>query len=96
LRFFYVATECTRNLQRSVTGLNQTLNVYLRIKGKGKVIPVQAWRPLVLRKVEAPIFSDIRLIDGGKVVSPRRLHLITYQENSWFSFLLEAKSTPGP
>jgi hypothetical protein len=28
------------------------------------------WRPLGLREVEAPTFSDIRLIDGGKVVSP--------------------------
>jgi hypothetical protein len=30
------------------------------------------WRPLVLREVEAPTFSDIRLTDGGKVVSPKR------------------------
>jgi hypothetical protein len=28
------------------------------------------WRPLGLRGVEVPTFSDIRLIDGGKVVSP--------------------------
>jgi hypothetical protein len=27
------------------------------------------WRPLGLREVEAPTFSDIRLIDGGKFVS---------------------------
>jgi hypothetical protein len=25
------------------------------------------WRPLGLREVEAPIFSDIRFIDGSKV-----------------------------
>jgi hypothetical protein len=29
-------------------------------------------RPLGLREVEAPTFLDIRLIDGGKVVSPTR------------------------
>jgi hypothetical protein len=28
------------------------------------------WRRLGLRDVEAPTFSDIRLIDAGKVVSP--------------------------
>jgi hypothetical protein len=35
------------------------------------------WRPLGLREVEAPTFSDIRLIDGGKVVSPIRWPLFT-------------------
>jgi hypothetical protein len=30
-----------------------------------------------LREVEAPTFSDIWLIDGGKVVSPRRRPLFT-------------------
>jgi hypothetical protein len=29
------------------------------------------WRPLGLREVEAPTFSNIRLIDGGKVVPLR-------------------------
>jgi hypothetical protein len=29
-----------------------------------------------LREVEAPTFSDIRLIDGGKVVSPTRWPLL--------------------
>jgi hypothetical protein len=49
------------------------------------------WRPLGLREVEAPTFSDIRLTDGGKVVSPTHP-----QEDPWYSFLLEAESTPGP
>jgi hypothetical protein len=34
-------------------------------------------RPLRLREVEAPIFSDIRLTDGGKVVSPAFQPLFT-------------------
>jgi hypothetical protein len=48
-----------------------------------------------LREVEAPTFSDIRPIDGGKVVrfTPRPL---LPQEDSWYSLLLEAESTPGP
>jgi hypothetical protein len=54
-------------------------------KVKVKAIPV------------APTFSlDNRLTDGGKVVSlTRRLSLIP-QEDSWYSFLLEAESTPRP
>jgi hypothetical protein len=39
-------------------------------KGKYKDIPVQAVETLGMREVEAPTFSNIRLIDGGKVVSP--------------------------
>jgi hypothetical protein len=35
------------------------------------------WRPLGSLEVEVPIFSDIRLIDGGKVVSPMRRPLFT-------------------
>jgi hypothetical protein len=47
-----------------------------------KVSLYRARRPLGLREVEAPTFSDIRLIDGGKVVR--------------YSFLFEAESNPGP
>jgi hypothetical protein len=39
---------------------------------------------------------DSRLTDGGKVVSLTRRSSFTPQENSWYSFLLEAESTPGP
>jgi hypothetical protein len=35
------------------------------------------WSPLGLREVEAPTFSDIRLIDGGKVASPTSWQLFT-------------------
>jgi hypothetical protein len=35
------------------------------------------WRLLALREVEASTFSDIRLIDGGKAVSPTRRSLFT-------------------
>jgi hypothetical protein len=42
-----------------------------------KVSLYTPWRSLELREVEAPTFSDIRLIDGGKVVSPTRRPLFT-------------------
>jgi hypothetical protein len=41
-------------------------------------------------------FLDNQLTDDGKVVSPTRQPLFTPKEDSWYSFLLEAESTPGP
>jgi len=34
--------------------------------------------------------------DGGKVVSLTHRQLFTPRKYSWYSFLLEAESTPGP
>jgi hypothetical protein len=49
-----------------------------------------------LRHVEAPTFSlENQLTDGFKVVSLTRRPPFTPQEDSWYSFLLEAESTPG-
>jgi len=56
-------------------------------KGKGKAVPLQAWSdPEGSRKLRFPDFVTTAQ-DGGKVVS------LTY---SWYSFLLEAESAPGP
>jgi hypothetical protein len=46
---------------------NYQLSTGLYIKVKFSLY--RPWRPLGLREVEAPTFSDIRLIVGGKVVS---------------------------
>jgi hypothetical protein len=54
------------------------------------------WRPLGLLEVEAPTFSDIRLTDDGKVVSPTRRPLFTPRKIPGTLFCLEAESTPGP
>jgi hypothetical protein len=43
-----------------------------------------------------PNFLDNRLIDGGEVVSLMRWPPFTPQKDSWYSFLSEAESTPGP
>jgi hypothetical protein len=48
----------------------------LRI-GKVKLSLYRPWRLLGLREFEAPTFSDIRLRDGGKIVSPARRPLLT-------------------
>jgi hypothetical protein len=39
---------------------------------KVKLSLYRAWRLFGLQEVEAPTFSDIRLIDGAKIVSPTR------------------------
>jgi hypothetical protein len=49
-----------------------------------------------LREVEAPTFSDIQLTDGGEVVKPYALTAFYPQEDSWYSFLLQAESTQWP
>jgi hypothetical protein len=53
--------------------------IVLSKAGKVKVTVslYRLWRPLGLREVEAPTFSDMRLTDGGKVVSPTRRPLFT-------------------
>jgi hypothetical protein len=38
---------------------------------------------------------DNRLTDGGEVVSITHRPPFTPQEDSWYSFILEAESTPG-
>jgi hypothetical protein len=48
-----------------------------------------------LSDVEAPTFIDNPFTDGGKVVSLTRWPHFTPTEVSWYSFLLEAESTPG-
>jgi hypothetical protein len=41
-----------------------------------------------------PYFLDSRLTDGGEVVSLTRMSSFISQEGPWYSFLLEAESTP--
>jgi hypothetical protein len=43
-----------------------------------------------------PHFLDSRLTDGGEVGQPFAPAALHPQEDSWYSFLLEAESTPGP
>jgi hypothetical protein len=63
---------------------------------KVNVFLYRPWRPIGLREVEVHTFSDIRLTGGGEVVSLTRRTPFTPQEDSWYSFLLENESTPGP
>ena len=62
-------------------------------KVKGKVIPLQAWTgPESSRRLRLPDFKTIGT--GGKVVSPTHRPPLHPRNYSWYSFLLEAESTP--
>jgi hypothetical protein len=64
---------------------------------KGVDIPVTGHEgPLGCETSRIPHFLDNRLTDGDEVVRPKRLPPFTPQEDSWYSFQLEAESIPGP
>jgi hypothetical protein len=65
------------------------------IKVKGKVIPVtDHGGPQGCEMLRVPHYLDNRITDGGEVVSLTRRPPFTPQDDSWYSFLLEAESTP--
>ena len=71
-------------------------DVFRKIKKKGKSVPLQAWSgPEGFRKLKLPDFVTTAQ-HGGKVVSLTHQPPFTPRKYSWYSFLLEAESTPGP
>jgi len=63
---------------------------------KGKAVLLQAWSgPEGSRKLRFPDFMTTAQ-DGGKVVSLTHRLPLPPRKYSWYSFLLEAESTPGP
>ena len=71
-------------------------DVELDSKGKGKSVPLQAWSgPEGSRKLRFPDYMTTAQ-DGGKVVSLTYRPPLPPKKYSWYSFLLEAQSTPGP
>jgi hypothetical protein len=64
---------------------------------RGKAIPVTGrGGPQGCETSRLPYFLDGRLTDGGEVVSLTRRQPLIPPEDSWYSFMLEAESTPGP
>jgi hypothetical protein len=88
--------KCNRNILNISFAKKENEHSSFENSVKVKLCLYRPWRPLGLREVQAPTFSDIRLTDGGKVVSPTLRPLFYHQEDSWYSLLLEAESTPGP
>ena len=63
---------------------------------KGKAVSLQAWSgPEGYGKLRFPDFMTTAQ-DGGKVVSLTHRPPLPPRKYSWYSFLLEAESTPGP
>jgi len=61
---------------------------------KGKAVPLQARRgPEGSRKVRFPAFVTTAQDGGSQPYAPAAF---TPRKYSWYSFLLEAESTPGP
>ena len=66
------------------------------IINKGKAVPLEAWSgPEGSRKLRFPDFITTAQ-DGGKVDSLRHRPSLPPRKCSWYSFLLEAESTPWP
>jgi hypothetical protein len=64
---------------------------------KGKAIPVTgSGGPYGCETSRLPHLLDNRLTDVSEVVSLTRRPPFTFQEDSWYSFLPESESTPGP
>jgi hypothetical protein len=64
---------------------------------KDKAIPLTGREdPQGCETVGFPHFLDNQFTDGGEVVGLTRRPPFTSHEDSWYSFLLEAESTPGP
>jgi hypothetical protein len=86
-----VLTDIFTNLSR--------INIYFinRLTGKKReaILVTVLGCPYVCETSRLPHFLDNRLTDGGDV-SLRRRPPFTSQEDSWYSFLLKAESTPGP
>jgi len=69
-------------------------NIHERIsEGKGKAVPLEALSsPEGSRKLRFPDF----MTTAQEVRQPYAQAVFTPRKCSWYSFLLEAESTPGP
>ena len=73
------------------------LNLASYSMGESKAIPLQAWTgPESSRKVKAPRFQDSRHMKVVRLSALRTGLLYPPRKYSWYSFLLEAESTPRP
>jgi len=71
-------------------------NLLAFIKDKRKISPIKGQRcPEGSRKLRFPDYVTMAR-DGGKVVSLTHRSLLNPRKYSWYSFLLETESTPGP
>jgi len=89
---------CRKNRLLALYSLKMALTISFEelVKSKAfKAIPVQAWTgPEGSRRLSFQV-SRREVHEGGKVVSPRHRPPLSPRRYPWYSFLLEAESTPG-
>jgi hypothetical protein len=89
----------TTEYEAEVLSVPQRRSVGITVKlveRYGKAIPVRSSAsPQGCEMSRIPHFPDNRLIHGGEVISLNAPAALCSQEDSWCSFLLEAKSIPG-
>jgi hypothetical protein len=79
------------------TMLYYLVSAIVIVKGKSKGIPVTGREGRKgCETSRLPHFLDNRFTDSGEVFSLTRPTKFYATEKSWYSFLLEAQSTPGP
>jgi hypothetical protein len=93
---FWIRSQKITKLCCTIVRLLFQGNLLFAVKKRGKAIPVPGHGgPKGCERLRVPRYLDNRLTDGGKVVSLTRRPPFTPQEDSWYSFLLGAESTPA-
>jgi hypothetical protein len=88
LIIYCISASCCIKVSLSLLYVKVSKSIAIRASGREV--------PYGCERLRLPHFLDNRLTDGGNVVSLTRRPRFTPQESSWYSFLLEAESTPGP
>jgi hypothetical protein len=96
LNCIYLPFNSTASHIARLRELGYDRNLLVITVKKGNADPLQAWSgPEGSRKLRFPDFMTMAQ-DGGKVVSLTHRPLLPPRKYTWYSFLLEAESTPGP
>ena len=75
--------------------MNSTDPLFNESNNKGTAIPVWSWQDLRITVGSDSQISRQSAHEGGKFVSPTHPPRLPTSKYFWYSFLLEAESTPG-
>jgi len=91
-----IAGRIFKAVRTSNFNIGEIRSITFNSRGKGKAVPLQSWSgPDGYRKLRFPDFMTTAQ-DCGKVVSLTYRPPLPPRKCSWYSFPLEAESTPGP
>jgi hypothetical protein len=85
-----------QNFQTSEQYLQPNIKFTIKTEENKSYPCNRPWRPIRLLDVEAPTFSRKLAHRWQWDCQPQAPAALYTQEDSWYSFLLEAESTPGP